>query len=325
MKKLYLLSVLATIWFSAFPQNYRPLLSDNQKKWVTYADAYLGNPYSFNVDSIVSKGDTSINAQIYKQYKVYQNAHSESLGWVSQSSWLFLRETLTQQVYQKTANSEYFLYDFSLELNDKFISYSDKNDTTNSLAFYWIVTAKDSILLDEVYYKRLTFTYQKTEWPDQSTTYDGEYTDIWIEGVGSIYGLPDIFWPGATGQLFANLLCMFENETSVYHNPNIYSGLNAITQDFFLDECMTLANAIHTTSHEDYTVQLARGVLYLQTPSHQLAHIQIYNSLGQVVYKDNIKEEAQIDLRTLGSQNVLIYRLNIEGQIAKTGKLIVTE
>jgi len=293
------------------------------KTWNIYSDAYLGNPYNFNIDSISYQSDTLIDTQAYKKYTEYRNTHDQTSGWSSQSLSYFLREDDTHKVFQWTANGEYLLYDYGLQLGDRYISYIMRDDTTNSVAFYWTISHIDSIASPAGFRTRFTLTYQKTVFPDLTEEIGPETFDYWIEGIGSLNGLLNTFLPGITGATRPQLLCVFENDAQIYHNSMVYEGLNSITQDFFQDECMSIPNNTKLVDASESSVRYSDGMLYIQTGSTIQTKFTLYNSLGVVLMEQKLNRNAQIDVRAWSKFGILLYQL--DGKTIQTGKIILAQ
>lgn len=148
--------------------------------------------------SIKFMGDTTINGIAYK--KIMKSKDELNANW---SSFGYIREETTTRkvfVYNKAANKDILLYDFSLEEGDSILtgdghSYAKVTKVTNA-AF-----GSSPVIRKQIYFFE----------PSGNTR--------WIEGIGSTWGilegLNSFFTTGAT----ASLVCYHENNELIYHNP----------------------------------------------------------------------------------------------------------
>lgn len=185
MKKLHLVMIL--ILFSIIC-NSQSLVREN-KLW---SNTEIGSEVGSECKSywIKFQEDTLINNTTYK--KILRSDDYNHENWYADG---FIREDSTQKVYtyHPEVNEEFLLYDFSLEKNDTFF-YTSPYD-------YWIV---DSVVYEP--FGNSEDTVKQIHIGDA----------IWIEGIGSNQGIFELFVP--TGA-YTNLVCYFENDELVYHNP----------------------------------------------------------------------------------------------------------
>lgn len=142
------------------------------------------------------EGDTTLNGNLYNKLL----ASSDS----TLSSWYYygaFREDTTGKVYTFVDSEDILFYNFDLESGDDFI-----------LQWYGLnialtVEQVDSItLLNGETRKRIKF--------------DNNYGEEWIEGIGSIFGLPFVAYPQYSADLDHELNCFFENGELKYQNWN---------------------------------------------------------------------------------------------------------
>lgn len=136
-------------------------------------------------------GDTTIG--IY-QYKILTlNTIDGGGGFIYP---LAAREdTANKQVFFYYGNSEYLVYDFSLNSGDNFTT------EINGCGFQMTVDSVDTVtLLNGESRKRMylsNFNFQET----------------WIEGVGSLYGLTYVGINFCGADIYPELICFTENDT----------------------------------------------------------------------------------------------------------------
>ena len=177
---------------------YHPIVEDGKQWNVLFS--YPWNPPEPQhkyTDIYKIEGDTLVDGV---SYKVMYTTRNENLtGW---NLWGFLRETEDGQVLSRQDASSYeqILYDFSLEVGDTIIM--------NGNGFYpdrMFVVETNEILIGGEPRKQIVLEYP---WGDQ---------EVWIEGIGSLYGIID------SGSLFltggsTNLLCYYEDGDLIWQN-----------------------------------------------------------------------------------------------------------
>lgn len=231
MKKLYFL-ILFTFCSIAFGQEYKPLLDDyNEWHVTTCFFGCLTDKYYTNGDTLVDGND----------YKVLDGFHYIS------RTFLLREELLERKVYlnfvQDAGNTEYLLYDFSLNVGDSF----EMNNPISPFPEHAGLYDLDSIILrplvDGNDYRHFYFSPSPTN--TISTT-----NAVWVEGAGSLSlinapsGFPDINEAG-------HLSCFFKNGESYYSNldsidacePLIVLGMNEF--NFSLDEVIVSTSTNH--------------------------------------------------------------------------------
>jgi len=315
--------MIFTSFKMAISQTYHPLVDNLDKIWEVYSDNdAMGNPYSFYIDSIKFVSDTIIGTNNYKKCIEFHKDHNQYSGWSYNQYFFYLREDSSKKVYQWETNGDYLLYDFSLQLNDTFITYNTRTDTANSVANYWHITNIDSILIGSENRKRFILTSIKVVFPNGDTQLWTYNTDYWIEGIGSTSGLLDIIFPGTTGWAGEELTCYFENGISIY-NANTYVNLNPITQAFFTGDCLTTITKTSIQNLENYCVHYDKGSLFVTLPDAKDYLIYIYNTFSKNILTQHIEGTAQIDLKNKNNNGLLLYKLTKGNELIKTGKIIL--
>ena len=322
MKKMIALVTMILIVKIVIGQTYIPLIDNTNKIWKIYSgnDA-MGDPYSFYLDSIIFNSDTLIGTNIYKKIIDFHTNYNMYYGWTYNQTSYHLREDSLKRVYQYEVNGDYLLYDFTLQLSDTFITYTDRSDTTNSIANYWQITSVDSLLVDGVYRKRFSFSCIKVLFPDGDSLWGLLGTDIWIEGIGSIYGLYDRTNPGTTGWDGEYLACYYENENLIY-NTNIFNQINPITQSFFTSDCFTTITNTTTSKINHDKIYFDNGYLFIYTDYNEESKIYVYNTLGKCLLTKNFRGNAVVNLKN-NEDGALLYKITKGNDLIKTGKIIL--
>jgi hypothetical protein len=168
---------------------YTPLVSENNY-WKCLSYGWGTQYFDYLID-----GDTTINLVQYK--KLYRADGNEVYY-----SGLLREDIIEQRVFINTSNEDVLLYDFSLEVNDTATVYGawSMHDI--------VVTEVNTVLVNETYRKKIVF--------DELNGWSPGY---WIEGVGSVYGLPD----AALGQItdYSPVLsCFYEGNNLAWDNPD---------------------------------------------------------------------------------------------------------
>jgi hypothetical protein len=162
MKKLFIASVLLGLIINSYPQ---------LKFFFPDFNAYFSVSYMkfwFNDDTIIED---------LKYKKVYMQSHDTIADFNKTHYFAVIREdTMAEKIYCIYGkHEEFLLYDFSVNVGDNVKFYS--------LWCWWtpqlkelIVKSIDSVLIDNLYRKRINFGYNKHE-------------ESRIEGIGSTNGL----------------------------------------------------------------------------------------------------------------------------------------
>ena len=307
----------------SFGQTYYPLVDNNEKVW----KILLCSNSDTSIFSIDSDTLTIINSKLYKSYIDYRKTHNQS-GWSNTSifSHIYLREDSCKKIYRCSDNNctngceydsiyEYLLYDFSLEVHDTFPAFYCEacyTGYTGPAVLNWLVISKDSIYVQNSYRKRIIL---------QRIGYNSDI-DIWIEGIGSVkYGLIYPCRPLGLVSVISQHTCYFENGDMLYRNPNLL--IDSLTMTYFSDSCLTPLT-IPYQSTDNSKVYINDGILYVKLLSNKKQVISIYNSLGQTILTQTIQENMQINLKSKGIKNeILFYKITNGIEPIKTGKLIL--
>ncbi|MBN2821077.1 MAG: T9SS type A sorting domain-containing protein [Bacteroidales bacterium] len=125
-----------------------------------------------------------------------------------------LREdTIAERIYciQKEDGIERLIADYSLSPNDTISVFSFWPNINSPLKMTIEINSVDSILIGEIYHKRLSIDH---DWASSEDIHES-----WIEGIGSSYG---IFFPSSILNSlevdYPRLLCVHINDTLYYQN-----------------------------------------------------------------------------------------------------------
>ena len=180
------------------PTPYHPIVEDGKQWNVLFSYPWSPpEPQHKYTDIYKIEGDTLVDGVSYKV--MYTTRNEDFTGW---SVCGVIRETEDRQVLYRRDGSSYdeILYDFSMEVGDTIIM--------NGSGFYpdWMfVVETNEILINGEPRKQIVLEYS---WGDQ---------EVWIEGIGSLYGIID------SGSLFltggsTNLLCYYEDGDLIWQN-----------------------------------------------------------------------------------------------------------
>lgn len=201
MKNRILLATFFLFGFSAFCQDYKPLL-DNLNEW-QLTSCYFG----CITDVYYTDGDTLVDG---KNYKILDGFH-----YISRT--FLLREEINNKkvflnMVEPGLKEEFLLYDFSLNEGDSFRMQNPYSPFPQDGGFFVLDSIVERPLEDGNEYKHFYFSPE----PGNTTSFKNS---VWIEGVGSLSlisapgGDPDINGVG-------ELSCFFKNAEIFYSNLN---------------------------------------------------------------------------------------------------------
>ena len=205
-------------------------------------------------------------------------------------------DTITKKIYFAGTTGDYLAYDFSLNLGDTFVS--------NSWCIQpMIVDSVDTVFLTNGEpRKRMFFNY--------AFNYD-----IWIEGLGSLNGLPYVDIYHCSADFYPELICFEENDTIKYHNSNysgcFYSAINELSRKNSL-------LSINPNPFSDNTT------ISLSNKQIKLTDAMIFNANGQVIrrYNDIDNHEFKIEKKELNS-GIYYIQVTDENSMTQRAKFII--
>lgn len=275
MKTKWLLFFIFLTGFG-FSQNYDPLINP-LKIWTDLTLSSAG-PYG---DSYRYKIGDSVTISDRNYVELLRCADSTDNEWIANG---YIRETEDSLVFYRGSMeiAESQIYDFSL----------NKGDTVFFIPSQWQSYVVDSTYFQNFAGKTRKFLHIAPVYQKDSIDY-GE--DIWIEGIGSVYGLLSTPYLGLVGAYFY-LLCFEQDGQLLYHFNHLPFGLE-VPDCFF-------------TGIED-SPKFGKPNLFPNPVGHNMevelkgysrfpCEIEIYNSLGQVCKKICLQDpQSKINLHGL--------------------------
>ncbi len=269
MKNLSFITLIALMMMGGMTmkaQDYHPIVEDGKQWNVLFS--YPWNPpepQHKHTDVYKIEGDTLVDGV---SYKVMYTTRNENLtGW---SVCGVIRETEDKQVLYRRDGASYdeILYDFSMEVGDTIIM------SGNGFYPNWMfVIETNEILVNGEPRQQIVLEYP---WGEQ---------EVWIEGIGSLYGIID------SGSLFltggsTNLLCYYEGGDLIWQNTN--PGY---------DECYIV------NSGQQGSLVVAPGTLTFEEPFVSQT-FTIYNQTDNAVTISSINVEPDDNVVLLSGQGL---------------------
>jgi hypothetical protein len=304
MRNLILLILLVFCKCDFRSQSYIAF-PDSNAKW-NMTPGGIGTP----VVIYSVKGDSVFNSYTYKKYYMVSDTGANP---VSSEYFAMVRQDIaSKRIYGILAgtNAEKKMYDFNLNVND----------TVSVYCFHWMpgayklkVIAKDSILLDGQYRKRLRLVSYPT-WPEEQ--------EHWIEGIGSSYG-PFSSGLAANGMIcvcYPKLLCYKQNGNLKYIDPGFFSCFaNGCPNNGLID--LSLQN--------DFLILSNPIQNYLNIEGHskfqgEKTLIEIVDASGRLVFKENSSFEGgkiSVDVQKL-PKGIYFLKLYQETKVLTAKKII---
>lgn len=212
MKPTLLTFALFILWSDSCAQ----FINEN-KQWNVRQEENFG-PIKTFIYKI--NGDTVINGLSYKTMWANENSLDDS--WYVAG---YLREE-TNRVYYLEDSQEGLLYDFNLNAGDTTYVVSKKCMEPEEK----IVISTDTV--DYYGIPRIRWVFNDSDW------------DVWIEGVGSLFGPLNSIFPCYT-DIWVNLLCYYENDSVRYINETYnecYLTSVGIFEDYNLSDIQVSPN-----------------------------------------------------------------------------------
>lgn len=268
MKKIIISILFSFFTILSFGQDYFPLIQEHNT-WNVLS--VVGSIFDTSYSTITYQltGDTIISSKTYK--KLYSSQEEQAVNW---NLWGFMREDTDKKVWlrMQSDEEEFLAYDFSIDVGDSVLVGID--NTT-----YLRVDSISEIVINQSQRKKFWLS---------SVNLPSYYNETWIEGIGSNKG---ICWSGSifvVGGRFW-LLCMYENETLMYANPN-YESCYLITE----------INEIENPTLDIYP-NPAKDLLFIKnTEKLEITSIALYNANGQLIRQFD-KMADQFDISGISS------------------------
>ncbi|MBN1184485.1 MAG: T9SS type A sorting domain-containing protein [Bacteroidales bacterium] len=217
MKKLHVvIFILLNSLITA--QDKTPLI-DKSKIWSEYQKLYTSSPTFYDYYYKLSDSMIIDNLTYFKVFR-FHTVHSFYPELNDAKDWYYANILIgedSSKVYTRSPfdSSKVLLYDFNLE----------KLDTIFMNSARWVVDSIDSIMIKNGEYKKRMHLTGNYDW-----------SDYWIEGVGSIYGLLNAcFNPSKSyPEIPISLLCVSWKNEILYSTCNScpqFTGLEKETRD----------------------------------------------------------------------------------------------
>lgn len=252
--------------------------------------------WSVDKEKHLVKGDSIYNSITYKKYyrTTDTTLNQDSLKFVG----LIRQDIANKKIFgiASTYTVEFLMYNFNLNVNDTLSVkpiYNFAWQTPRRIK----VTAKDSILIDGQYRKRLTINSNVLFGPSMQET--------WIEGIGSSFGplSPGLADPPVICICYVNctLLCHKKNSSIIYINPLYNLCYKEICSSVGINE-----QSKNISSH--IFPNPTSGFIFLDNLS-SIKNITLINSQGQKL--DNISFNFSTSTVDLSKINNGVYFLSI--------------
>ncbi len=180
--------------------NYHPVVEDGKQWNVLFSYPWTPpEPQHKYTDIYKIEGDTLLDGVPYKM--MYATRNENLTGW---NLWGFIRETEDGQVFSRrpSTSDEQLLYDFSMEVGDTICMCDYGYDEC-----CMVVIEKGEIIVNGEPRQQIVLEYP----------FGNGVEEVWIEGIGSLFGIVD------SGSLFltggsTNLLCYYEDGDLIWQN-----------------------------------------------------------------------------------------------------------
>jgi hypothetical protein len=296
MRILFFINIISIILHSvASGQNEIPFV-DTTKVWnILEIDVA---PTSKVTSIIKFSGDTIWNEINYR--KVFQSVDSLQTNWTLYG---MIREDTTCKVYFKflADTSDRLLYDFNAEVGD-------------SLYIPTQINEYPPLIVDSIDILFLSDTPRKRYFLHRGGKNKG-MNEIWIEGIGSLYGVIYSGYAGSSGKIL-ELLCFYENDTLIYQNPDYESCFITTYAD---------KNPFSNIKVKIYPNPVTnKFILEVENIHVMNGVIEIFDLGGKNILKINLNKKNQVVLyKNNLSPGLYFYRLSNNDMFIVSGKIII--
>jgi hypothetical protein len=257
MKYFFAIAFLFSMLFS-FGQKSNSIVSE-EALWSTLEVHCMPTGNNYSTYHLKFEGDTLIDSHIYKS--IWRCDEESQENWTFYG---FIRENEDHQVFLKPPDYvEGLIYDFGVELGDTVVAY---NVYLNSDTLHFLVSEIDSILLLDGYHKRITL------WE-----YMNEKEEVWIEGLGSLYGILNSCngsYGGVCGSYEA--LCYTSDDLLVFQHSDYTTCHYNVTVDIGLNSFEPLS--VYPNPAKDFTV--------LEFNDERERQVEIFDLSGKKIVKN---------------------------------------
>ena len=260
MKNIKLIALIALMMggMTMKAQDYHPIVEDGKQWNVLFSYPWSPpEPQHKYTDIYKIEGDTLVDGVSYKV--MYATSDENLTGW---NLCCFFRETEDGQVFSRrpSTSDEQLLYDFSMEVGDTICMCDYGYDEC-----CMVVIEKGEAIVNGEPRQQIVLEYP----------FGNGVEEVWIEGIGSLYGIVD------SGSLFltggsTNLLCYYENDDLIWQNT---------TPGY--DECYIIYNGTQVIEEDETTLSVsvfpnpANGKVSIE--GVEATEVQVYNTIGQLV------------------------------------------
>ena len=284
---------------------YYPLVQEGKVWSVLTREGPSPWNYKFSTTQMALFGDTLIDDVLYKKMYASEKEFPEfSQDWTLQN---FIREDEDKKVwYKKNSSSEEKLfYDFSLEIGD----------TLPENLGYEI---NEKVIVEDITYKIMQNGQERKVWhltyyhcyydfsTDTLICNATSYSETWIEGIGSNFGVLESISATLVGAV-TYLLCVHENEKLVFNN-NGWGGVCYKTDSTAVNAYKNKVNIYPNPT---------KGRLYIEVnESMNIYEISLVNIQGQIV-RGYESSATQLDVSGIAEGIYFIKLSSSEGDIIK--------
>ena len=300
--RLYTLLVLLLMACGMKAQETTSILKDNSEWNILWQSTGVPIPESVT-ESLMVSGDTLVDGVLYK--KVLRKLSSETQYWhgsLEYDLYGIIKEEESGKVFYKPIEQEieYLLYDFGMNVNDTAVMYWCQNPN-------WEVHVRiDSIATQHIAgaERRVFYVSSKDMFGDE-----WHWLNTWVEDIGAMEGLLySCHVVNAGGITLHELLCYHEDGELVWQNP---------TYNTCLIDPLSIQDNTEESGLQVYPNPARDRVV---TEGIEVAEVQVYNALGQMV--KTVRRTNEIDLSGLVDGVYLLRITDAEGKVY-TNKITV--
>ncbi|MEZ5198252.1 MAG: T9SS type A sorting domain-containing protein [Bacteroidales bacterium] len=257
MKYIFAIAFNMSMLFS-FGQKSNSIVSEGAL-WSTLEVHCMPTGNNYSTYHLKFEGDTLIDSHMFKS--IWRCDEESQETWTFYG---FIRENEDNQVFLKPPDYvEGLVYDFGVEIGDTVVA---RNVYLNSDTLHFLVAEIDSILLLDGYHKRITL------WE-----YMNEKEEVWIEGLGSLYGILNSCngsYGGVCGSYEA--LCYTSDDLLIYQHSDYTTCHYNVTVDIGLSSIEQMS--VYPNPAKDFTV--------LEFSNDRERQVEIFDLSGKKITKN---------------------------------------